>query len=67
MNTLPIAPFNGEYSTKIVGQPQRWQPCEVVGIQTPDGPASWGKFVIIIETNGVLYTDAVDAVRRVAP
>lgn len=65
MNTLPITPFNGEYLTKIAGGPDQWRPCEVVGVLTPDGPAAWGKFVVLVEDDdGTLYTDAVDAVRR---
>lgn len=64
MNTLPITPFAGEYLTKISGGPDQWRACEVVGVLAPDGPAAWGKFVIVVEEGGTLYTDAVDAVRK---
>lgn len=65
MNTIPIQPFKGEHPRKVQGEPESWQPCEVVGILTPDGPAAYGKFAIVIEDeDGLLYVDAVDVVRR---
>ena len=66
MNTIPIKPFRAEYPRKIVGRPESWHPCEVVGVSTPETVAAYGKFAIIIEEDGRLYVDAVDSVRRVA-
>lgn len=57
--------YNALRRTKIVGKPESWAPCRVIGIDASDGEPRY--LVEIRNADGTFYLEKVDLIRKPAP